>query len=80
MDYKTEAKAPSFTTNEQAQATTRIVAVALLLAGLCIAYWAWPSGITDLTLSAIAFGQLLWAISAGVVIAVSLVLFVMLWV
>ncbi len=68
-----------FTTNEQAQATVRAVAVVLLAIGLAAAYWVWPSGITDLTLASITFGALLRAIASGAIAIVSCVITAMLW-
>ena len=68
-----------FTTNDQAQATTRVVAVVLLVIGLAAAYWVWPSGINDLTLASITFGALLRAIASGVIALVSCAMTAMLW-
>lgn len=68
-----------FTTNAQAQATTRVVALVLLAIGLAAAYWVWPSGITHLTLVSITFGALLRAIASGVIALVSCLITAMLW-
>ncbi len=69
-----------FTTNEQAQATTRTVAVVLFVIGLAASYWVWPSGITDLTLTSITFGALLRAIASAAIVLVSFVVTAMLWI
>lgn len=69
-----------FTTNEQAQATTRAVAVVFFAFGLAAAYLVWPSGITDLTLTSITFGALLRSIASGTLVLGSFVAAVMLWI
>lgn len=69
-----------FTTNEQAQSTVQVMAVVLFAIGLAAAYWVWPSGITDLTLSTITFGALLRAIASGVIVLASCAIAVMLWI
>lgn len=68
-----------FTTNEQAQATVRVTAVVILAIGLAVAYWVWPSGITELTLASITFGTLSRAIASGVIALVFFVITAMLW-
>lgn len=67
------------TTNEQAQATVRVVAIVLLAIALAAAYWVWPSGITDLTLVSITFGALSRAIASGLIALVSCVITALLW-
>ncbi len=69
-----------FTTNEQAQSNVRVMAVVFLAIGLAAAYWVWPSGIADLTLSSITLGALLRAIASGVIALASCVVTVMLWI
>lgn len=67
-------------TNEQAQSAVQIMAVIFLAIGLAAAYWVWPSGITDLTLSTITFGVLLRAIVSGVIALASCIITAMLWI
>ena len=69
-----------FTTNEQAQATTRVVAVVFLAIGLLAAYWVWPNGITDLTIASITLGALLRAVGSGVIALASCICAAMLWI
>ncbi len=47
---------------------------AFLAGGCVVAYWVWPAGVTDLTLAAITFGQVLRAIGSAVAVLVGLVL------
>ena len=68
-----------FVSNEEAQATTRIVATVLLAIGWAVAYWVWPAGITDLPLAAVKVGALLQAIASGVIALVTLCLVALLW-
>jgi hypothetical protein len=68
-----------FVSNEEAQATTRMVATVLLAIGFVIAYWVWPAGITDLPLAAVTFGALLRAIASGVMALVTLYLVALFW-
>lgn len=68
-----------FTTNEQAQAAVRVMAVIFLAIGFAATYWVWPNGITDLTLASITFGALLRAIGSGVIAIVTCVITAMLW-
>lgn len=69
-----------FTTNEQAQGTTRAMAVVFFAIGLAASYWVWPNGITDLSLTSITFGALLRAIASGAIVLVSFVVTAMLWI
>jgi hypothetical protein len=74
-----EERNGKFTSDDQSQATVRVVAVVFLVIGFAAAYWAWPSGITDLTFASITFGVLLRAIGAGMIVLVSCVVTAMLW-
>ena len=53
------------------------IAFVFLAIGLALAYWIWPSGITDLTLSAITFGAVLRALASCVVVLVFFAMAVM---
>lgn len=61
-----------YVTNEQAQAVARVIAVILLALGFGAAYWAWPSGITDLPLGSVTIGQLLWALASGAIVLITI--------
>ena len=74
-----EEPAPKYTTNEQAQATTRFVALIFLAIGWSIAYWVWPNGIMDVPIGGITVGTLLQAIASGVIALFALFLAVLLW-
>jgi predicted negative regulator of RcsB-dependent stress response len=74
-----EKKNDKYVTNEEAQASVRLIAAIILAVGLVAGYWVWPTGITDLTLASITFGTLLRAIAAGVIVVGSLVFTAMLW-
>lgn len=69
-----------FVSNEEAQATTRVIAVIFLGIGLAIAYWVWPTGATDLTLASMTFGTFLRAIGSGAIAIAFLIGFALLWV
>lgn len=69
----------NFTTNEEAQNSVRVVAIAFLVIGLAAAYWIWPTGISDMTLASITFAALLRAIGSAVIALVSFVTTVMFW-
>ena len=69
-----------FTTNEQAQSNVRALAVVFLAIGFTGAYWVWPSGIADLTLSSITFSALLRAFASGVIALASCVVAALLWI
>ena len=68
-----------FVSNEKAQAGVRVIATVLLAVGWAIAYWVWPSGITDLPLTAIKFGALLLAMASGVIAIVTTGIATLLW-
>ena len=68
-----------YVSNEEAQRTTRAIAIALLVLGLAAAYWAWPAGITSLPLASVTFGALLRAIASGVISLVTVGIFAALW-
>ncbi len=76
---------PKVSTDEQVQAnirsehaTVRTVGAIVFSIGLAVAYWIWPSGITDLPLASISFGSLLRAMGAAVVAVAFLVIGLML--
>jgi uncharacterized protein YjeT (DUF2065 family) len=69
----------SNTTNEQADATARIVGVFLLCLGLGIAYFLWPSGVLDTTLGAMTFGALIRVIGSVAIGLGALVVAAMFW-
>ena len=74
-----EKETEKYVTNEEAQASVRVIAAIVLAIGLVAAYWVWPSGITDQALAAITFGALLRAIASGAIAVVALVFTAMLW-
>ena len=61
-----------YMSNESAQRVVWAVASVLLGIGWIVAYWVWPSGITDLPLASITFGELLRAIASGVIALITL--------
>lgn len=65
--------------NESAQASVRVMGTVLFGIGLAIAYWVWPTGITDVTLANIAFGRLLQAIASGGIVVITFYLAALLW-
>lgn len=67
-------------TNDENQAITRKFAAILFGIGLSIAYWVWPDGITNLTLSQIRFGALLQAGASSAIALVALVIAFFLWI
>lgn len=78
MEEETE-ETGKYVTNEEAQASVRIIAAIILAIGFVAAYWVWPGGITDQTLAAITFGGLLRAIASGAIAVAALVVAAMLW-
>ena len=66
--------------NEKSQASTRKIAAFLFGIGFSIAYWVWPDGITNLTLSQIRFGALLQAGASSAIALVALVIAFFLWI
>jgi len=63
-DEKREVK---HATNEEAQRTTRIVAVIYFAIGLVIAYFVWPSGVTEVPLSSVTVGGWLRMLASGAI-------------
>lgn len=70
---------PKVANNADAQATSLFAIVVLLCIGLAIAFWIWPTGVTDLSLAAATIGELLRAIASVVITIVSFALVVLLW-
>jgi hypothetical protein len=69
----------AFTSNEQADATARVVGVALLCAGLGIAYLVWPTGASETALAAMTLATLLRVVAAIAIGLLSLFGAVMFW-
>ena len=69
----------SYTTNEQADCTARIFGVVLLLVGLGIAYFVWPTGVADGILAALTLGAMRRAVVAIAIGIASIVVAVMFW-
>jgi hypothetical protein len=63
--------------NNQVRTTQLIVATVILTLGMVPAYFLWPTGITELSLSAAPIGALLRAISA-IVTGIAAVIFALL--
>jgi hypothetical protein len=79
-EFNVSDQPASCTTNDQADKTARVFGVALLCAGLALAYLVWPQGIADTTLVATTFGALLRAVAAiGIGIA-AVVVAAMFWI
>ena len=70
----------NYTTNEEAQFGTRVIAVIFLAIGFAIAYWVWPAGATDTPLGSMTFGTLLQAIGSVAIAFLSVVGFFLLWI
>jgi hypothetical protein len=57
----------------------RILGLVVLGIGLAVAYWAWPTGITETPLGSMTLGMFLWASAAIGCAAFSFWFFVITW-
>jgi len=64
---------------QQANINAMIAGFVILAIGLAIAYFVWPSGMLDRTLSSITVGELLRAIAAGAVIVFFFMMAMLMW-
>ena len=66
-------------TNEQAETTSQLIAVVLLVVGWVVAWLIWPTGVMDMPLASVTVLAFLRMLGAGVVVLFTLYGAAMLW-